>query len=358
MFYAAHGTVQHQWLPAMATLFENYTDESLPGMLPGVPIHPNHYPKEDLLRRFDHPGTDHSGLDQWQRNLAATVQFAFTDTFMRMFARIEREVVAERLKYDGVVLTGGSALNILRNELLRKTYSVHLPVLPGDDGLSVGAAWLIRPPSQEGVTLLHQSGPPLFDGPLSMAAAHLANAQPADPVRVAAQLGAGELVAMVRGRADLGVGAGQGRRSVLCLAQHTNAASRLAQYSAAPVYVPLSMLSTIDEAAELFDGYSVLSFGGGFFPELSADIVPDMPKHVQQNGRAHVLTIDAIGDSWLYAVLRELAKLGHHPLVALCPFKRPGAGATVNTIQDALDTWQNAQSIDSLVVDDWLFSEG
>lgn len=72
-------------------------------------------------------------------------------------------------KYDGLVITGGCALNVKANDEARLFLSkwqrpVHVPSSPDDGGIAVGAAWLVSPPSDT-VTPnnLAYAGLPAFD---------------------------------------------------------------------------------------------------------------------------------------------------------------------------------------------------
>ena len=50
---------------------------------------------------------------------------------------------------DGIIISGGCALNVQANYELRKRFHkpVFVPSAPGDSGLAVGTAWFIHPPS-------------------------------------------------------------------------------------------------------------------------------------------------------------------------------------------------------------------
>ena len=56
---------------------------------------------------------------------------------------------AAAMGYDGIVLTGGCALNVRANSAVAAAFPdlpVHVPAAPSDCGLGVGAAWILTPP--------------------------------------------------------------------------------------------------------------------------------------------------------------------------------------------------------------------
>ena len=86
-----------------------------------------------------------------QRNLAASAQKAVelvvVETLGGILSR-EAQQNGEDV-YDGIVITGGSALNVLVNSAVARAFPnlpVYVPAAPSDCGLAVGQAWLVAPP--------------------------------------------------------------------------------------------------------------------------------------------------------------------------------------------------------------------
>ena len=103
---------------------------------------------DDLLRRF--PDTSpHLNRTVFERDLAATIQHAF-ETYLGEQLEVfllHKDNYPDR--YDGIVLSGGCALNVLSNSHLERTFGlrVWVPPAPGDGGLALGAAWqVLQPP--------------------------------------------------------------------------------------------------------------------------------------------------------------------------------------------------------------------
>ena len=94
-----------------------------------------------------------------QRVVAATIQSEF-ESFIH--SQVERFVEhVGRNQIEGIVLTGGCALNVLANQRIYDTFSeigtngktasveslgFYVPPIPNDSGLTVGALWSVEPP--------------------------------------------------------------------------------------------------------------------------------------------------------------------------------------------------------------------
>ena len=105
------------------------------------------------------PGDDDATLD---RDWAATAQRAFE---LEVRALLEPYLLQlPPHGFDGILMTGGCALNVIANSYLEKLFAlpVYAPSAPNDGGLGVGAAWQVAPPPRH--QYLQYAGPPLFDG--------------------------------------------------------------------------------------------------------------------------------------------------------------------------------------------------
>ena len=123
------------------------------------------------------------------------------------------------LRVQGIVITGGCALNVVLNMRVRRElgYPVYVPAAPNDGGLSIGAVWLAHPPA---ATAPHQPltflGPPLWDGAVLQERAALRQARRVGVAELATLLAEGSIVAVVRGRSEVGPRA-LGHRSLLAV---------------------------------------------------------------------------------------------------------------------------------------------
>lgn len=88
--------------------------------------------------------------EKTQRALGASVQSEFENVSYNIVEELV-QVVGD-LKFEGIVLSGGCALNILTNQaiydglLQGRGDSLYVPASPHDGGLTVGALWAVMPP--------------------------------------------------------------------------------------------------------------------------------------------------------------------------------------------------------------------
>ena len=175
---------------------------------------------------------------------------------------------------DGIVVTGGCALNVKANDAIRiyalKTFGLDtfVPSAPGDNGLPVGAAWLINPPIHEPrpYGALAFGGPRPFDeGSFDLASAVPAStvlrslppivSHTSDAELVAADLehfdaisalfDNSAIVAMVRGRTEVGPRA-LGHRSLLAYPASIVVKEKLNAIKSRAWYRPVAPIVTED----------------------------------------------------------------------------------------------------------------
>lgn len=82
-----------------------------------------------------------------QRSIAAAIQIDFNRFMLNMTDHLFA-LVGGRKTVDGIVFTGGCALNVILNQLVRETFKVevYVPPAPSDAGLVVGGLWSVAPP--------------------------------------------------------------------------------------------------------------------------------------------------------------------------------------------------------------------
>ena len=148
-----------------------------------------------------------------ERDLARTAEEVFEQMALRRI-RAQLELYPA---VQGLVLSGGCALNVLLNMRAQRElgYPVYVPSAPNDGGLSIGALWMAQPPPPAAPhSPLAFLGPRLWDAATlpQLAAQH--GALRVDVEEVARLLAEGRIVAVVRGRAEVGPRA-LGHRSLL-----------------------------------------------------------------------------------------------------------------------------------------------
>lgn len=109
--------------------------------------------------------------------------------------------------FDGIVLSGGCALNVLSNTRIQSAFGVpvHIPAAPGDNGLSVGAAWFLSRPKEGKWQPLEFVGFPVWDEEELEDIVRREKGRLVDVEEVARMLVAGKIIGVVRGRQEVRV---------------------------------------------------------------------------------------------------------------------------------------------------------
>ena len=216
------------------------------------------------------------------------VQVVLEEIFQRLLPAAERILEAEGATLDGVVISGGCALNVPANfavaEALvararararaadddsnngssnnshdpgpattsRRPPRVFVPSAPDDSGLSVGALWAAgavprRPP----VDTLRYAGFPLWDLFQLPEEVLARGARRATVDDVARRLVAGQIVGVARGRAEFGPRA-LGHRSLLAAATDRAMLARLNRLKRRQWYRPVAPMIAREDAARCF----------------------------------------------------------------------------------------------------------
>ena len=178
-----------------------------------------------------------------QRVLAASFQAGFERVVLDEVERFLPEAMARAVQdgksLDGVVLTGGCALNVPANFKVAHMLAnrgggadgapplqLYVPPAPNDAGLAVGALWSVAPPHDSPVDTIHYTGPGVWDPEQLPSALASREAHRATVVELATRLLSGEIIGVVRGRAEFGPRA-LGHRSLLAAATDRRMLDRL-----------------------------------------------------------------------------------------------------------------------------------
>ena len=283
------------------------------------------------------------------QDYAATVQ-----------AELEKRVLSQLKTHlpqppqvQGLVLTGGVALNARLNSRIQAAFGrpVHVPPEPGDEGLGTGWAWLLHPPSLEdrgqpfiGLPLLDKHTLPL----------HVARhgAVPADPQTVASTLAHGRVLALVRGRASISPLKGLGHRNIIASTHIEGMADRLRRLVRLKPFRYVGVIATDAAAAALFQG-PALSPYMSFTPTLKQ---PHRHREMcLRDGSVLLQTITQQQDPWLHAVLEQLGRACGVAAVLTVEFFVDGLKRATYVV-DALSALDSPLSLDAVVFEDWLFN--
>ena len=342
MGYSALGAVRAEWLPELRAYFLGRKHDA------AAPRHPHCYTFP--LRAL----TNGARADRAaQRALARTAQRAFEDLVVEMVSGL---LARHPGRFDGVALSGGAALNVLANERLaaRLDMPVHVPAAPGDCGLPVGSAWLLRPPPLATAGGLQHAGPLPWDSALLGAYAARLNATRVSVEDVADLLAEENVVGVVRGRAEHGPRA-LGHRSLLAVPAR-GMKERLNGLKKREWFRPVAPVVAVEAADRIFERRDVRSPYMSFAPALRAAAAERCPAMTHYDRSSRPQTVAAADDAWLHALLLAVAARTRCEALINTSFNARGR-PILNTIADALGLLRTDDDLDYVLVDDWLFAK-
>eukprot|EP01012_Entosiphon_sulcatum_P016497 TRINITY_DN21422_c0_g1_i1.p1 TRINITY_DN21422_c0_g1~~TRINITY_DN21422_c0_g1_i1.p1 ORF type:complete len:437 (-),score=46.04 TRINITY_DN21422_c0_g1_i1:4-1314(-) len=282
------------------------------------------------------------------RNVVA--DSATVSDFAATCQAVMQEVVAQELRNisgpllqhaEGLVFTGGVAYNSLLVRALEVEFAkpAFVPAAPGDAGLSIGAAYAVRPPQCPELARL---GPPLrgVSGLGELGRKRSARQSP-DPAALVAALQGGASVGVVRGRLDVGPNplGSRVRLWLPCNCEPT-VTSGVQQ-----------ILMTASAARRVFDR-TVWS------PAMH-ELAKAPPSLAHFGPWVAVGTLTQHQDSFLFALLGTLEKAANVTAVATAPLTLVGkVPSTVEETLSLLDVPITAGGVDLLLIETWLFTRG
>eukprot|EP00668_Euglena_longa_P031477 GGOE01040687.1.p1 GENE.GGOE01040687.1~~GGOE01040687.1.p1 ORF type:complete len:630 (-),score=171.15 GGOE01040687.1:35-1870(-) len=287
-----------------------------------------------------------------QQNFAATAQVLLEDELVRQIKRHYSALQA----VDGIVLTGGVALNARSNSVVRSRLGkrVYVTSAPGDDGVAIGGAWLIQPPlklpSQDlqflGAFPKDVNELPYFTTQLKARLAKVPD--------VAQVLASGEIVAVLRGRQETGPRA-LGHRSLLAIPT-ANIGAQLNKYRKAAPFIPLAAVLPVEWVADLVVEKDFTSPHMSFLATVRPQHHARCPAVLYPDGTTLLQVVSAVQEPWLHALLLAVGEKTGLPLLVNTAFREEGR-PIINSIKDAIKFLTKRRVVKHLLVDDFLFSE-
>lgn len=327
MAYAALGRPREEWFRGIGEYFEHYQE-----------------PRQALDELSESIGLDleADSLDaETARDLAASAQAVF----IRLVARVADRFRAEA--HDGLVLTGGCALNVVANQWMRDHWHrpVHVPPAPNDAGIAVGALWSVERPTEAPDTF---SGLPLLWDIDHASLAHR-GARRCSPDELATVLARGAVVGVAHGCAEHGPRA-LGHRSILAVAGDASIRDRINQrIKSREWYRPVAPVVRERDAARFF-GRDCMAPSMSFAPALLSDAVHRFPAISHVDGTARVQTVRP--GQFLHTLLDALDARGVDPILVNTSFNIR-AQPLIHRTSEALDALDQT-ALDYAWIEGWL----
>jgi carbamoyltransferase len=321
----------------------------------------------------------------------------------------EEETMGSVEDIDGIVLSGGCALNVLANSRIASEFPhlpLHIPSAPNDCGLSLGSSWLIAPPKplplnngdsggddncndDNGASLssstcsssssssdhhgqqLQYLGLPLFD---ETNLTFYANKYDAEYVnfsssssssfkKLALLLKDENIIGIVRGHSEHGPRA-LGHRSLFAYPK-SGMKERLNTLKHREWWRPVAPILIEEESDLMFirdvPSRPLKSPFMSFAPKTNPEFEKILPSLSHFDGTARPQTVSSIQNDigyepWLHQLLSAVKKEIGYGVLINTSFNSKGK-PILNTISEALELLNECPDLDYVLINDWLFEK-
>ena len=345
----------------------------------GEPMKPDQLWNPDAVLRVE--DIRHRSDTQVRLDKAAATQLVFEDAMIHVVDHLLRSTGANRL-----VLTGGVALNAVGNMRLLEHFDaawfaknqqrdarLHLwvPPVPGDPGVTIGAAWLFAHlvGSLRGAPMTHA-----FYCGLPPARSEIESALKADDVAsrrigdisteagrdaiadlMAFMVAQNSVIAIYQGAAETGPRA-LGHRSILAnpcdVRARENLNERVKYREAIRPLAPMATLEAAHEYFELLEGASDGDYNAYNYMVLTARSKPHaiekIPAVIHADGTGRIQIVRASDDPLTYAYLKALGRRIGVEMSVNTSFNV--AGPIAQTPQQAIDTLRRSKGLDVVLM--------
>jgi len=364
MGYSGINAPDSEIRPSILEYFLMETPDSLEGVIPRSMI------------RMACSGTE------GQRSLAASVQAEFSRA-VQVLVKKFLDDISPHEDVEGIVLAGGSALNVLMNQLVRDTLTmasgaasadtsrrpvdVYVPPAPSDTGLVVGALWAVEAPHVR--QPLQYLGFRLWDEHILDVEAHKRGARKLSLLggaeHLASLLAGGPpwlnerhrqtdnpIIAVVRGRQEFGPRA-LGHRSLLAVPSCHDMRKRLNKLKFREWWRPVAPMIADEALVQVF-GHAYKSPYMEMAPQVRSDVLERFPALAHFDGTARHQSVGESDEPWLHSLLLAVGRRTGLAALINTSFNSKGK-PIVNTISESLKMLDEHVDLDYVLIEDWLF---
>jgi len=375
MGYVALGMTRSEWeQPIFDFLTMNGNDHNTnrdpnkglyydPSVLPGWKT----FSDEDIENSKGGDGEDIGEKILQERDLSNTLQTVFEKVFMSVI--VETISLAESRginieSIEGIGLSGGCSLNVLLNSEIQRVFpswKVHVPAAPGDNGLAIGAAWMISPPTQKQQQKPQQLqfiGLPPFDLHLLESLSVQYSAKRVTGVaEIVTLLSENKILGVIRGRQEFGPRA-LGHRSLLAVPTR-GMKDRMNKLKKREFFRPVAPMVAAEIAAEFFDeeGISVESPYMSFAPRIRRNFTELVPAVTHYDRSCRPQTVSEFDEEWVHALLWGVANKMNTPPVLINTSFNTNGKPIINSLVEALYLLKTEPELDYVLIEDRLFSK-
>ncbi len=283
-----------------------------------------------------------SGQDAY--DLAATGQYIFEQLTINAILPFAKTYQLP------IIHTGGSALNVILNERLRKEigFPVFVPCNPNDCGLAFGFMVLRNPPDKQ--VNIQYNGFPVLDIEKDFGQ----ECRKVDFKELARMIARGKVVAIVRENSEVGPRA-LGNRSIVCLPFIKGIKEKLNNIKGREWFRPVSPVVKIEDAEKYFE-FSGESKFMSYAPKVKEEykqLLSEGAMHI--DGTARLQTVSKEDNEFLYMLIDAIETITGMGMLINTSFNIRGK-PILTTVEDALEVLDTTY-IDAVLIEDNLYEK-
>lgn len=336
MGLTAYGKVRNEWVDLIRNFYSYQRFDGSTHQLDG------------LMAQLNLPRGVNSLSGEIGYDLAATAQYVFeTMTYDLIIPYIN--------KYNlPVIMTGGCALNVLFNQILKDRLSVPLfiPPNPNDCGLSFGKLVLNEPPKEH--VKLTYNGFGLLDRDDFDTYVEKYDAKKVTVQEVAELIVDGKIIGLVQGNSEVGPRA-LGNRSIICDPSYENMKDILnAKVKFREWFRPFAPVVRAEEVEKFFEFKGEAEYMS-FAPKVKEEFRGKLASITHVDGTARVQTVTEEQNKYLYDIITEIDKIKNIGVILNTSFNIKGK-PILTKIEEALYVLENTD-LDYVLINEYLFKQ-
>jgi carbamoyltransferase len=305
-----------------------------------------YYLNTNLTQLFDQLNLSSHENDisgQVSYDLAKTSQYVFETLFLENFLPIYKQYNLP------VCLTGGCALNVLNNQIIKNIVggkNIYIPPNPNDAGLSFGYLLDKTPLNEEKHNITFNG----FDFINKDIIDKIDKKQPLNLNTICNYLSNNKIIGVVRGYSECGPRA-LGNRSLLCYPMQLNLKEILnANIKFREWFRPFAAAVRKKDVSRYFEDIDESKYMS-FCPKIKSEYKSQLPSivHIDDTCRIQTVTED---DEFLYNLLTNMELYGLEPILLNTSFNIKGK-PLVNDVHDVIEIY-NTVPIDGIVLDNYM----
>ncbi len=271
-----------------------------------------------------------------ESNIAASAQAIFERNIIKTVDKAVSYATRKGFYFDGIVLSGGCALNCPSNSILACRYPLFIPPAINDEGLAIGSAVTGLPPSlSAGGSSISYFGRKYSFNKEIVKQYGYSYMDDQDCKRAAKELFKGKFGAIFEGKAEIGPRA-LGHRSIIASAENNAFLFKINSIKNREPWRPLAPVMTHEAERAYFVGPTMNSYYMLLTSKATTKKLPAVT-HIDGSARVQVVKKEA---GAIFLMLKEYGKLSGYEVLINTSFNGRNE-PIVETFEDAMKSFSN-----------------